>query len=233
MADDVGAAVEHFPDQASKVIVTEQPVSKVPLHPQQYRLKRAFDLVIATTLLVALSPLMAIITCLIWVCEGRPILYRWRVVGQHARPFVGWKFRTMTRDADQRKQHLLQHNEMQGPVFKMRDDPRITLSGRFLRRYSLDELPQLWSVVVGDMSLVGPRPPLVTEYARFEPWQRRKLSVPPGLTCLWQVQGRADIKNFDDWVRMDLDYIDHWSLMLDFKILLKTVLVVLQGKGAY
>ena len=217
----------------SKVIVTEQQVSRISLHPLQGRIKRGVDLILGTTLLIAVSPLMLIIAAVIWIFEGGPILYRWNVVGQRARPFVSWKFRTMTRDADQRKQHLLQHNEMQGPVFKMRDDPRITGSGRFLRRYSLDELPQLWSVVLGDMSLVGPRPPLVTEYTQFEPWQRRKLSVPPGLTCLWQVQGRANIKHFDDWVRMDLDYIDHWSLMLDFKILLRTVLVVLRGKGAY
>jgi len=220
-------------DLMSGIIQPEQQTGRLSRHPQQRRIKRVVDLVLGTGLLIAASPLMLIIAAVIWIVEGGPILYEWRVVGQHARPFASWKFRTMVRDADQRKQDLLHHNEMQGPVFKIRDDPRITRSGRFLRRYSLDELPQFWSVVLGDMSLVGPRPPLVTEYAKFQPWQRRKLSVVPGLTCLWQVQGRADIKHFDDWVHMDLDYIDNWSLMLDFKILLQTVLVVLRGKGAY
>lgn len=216
-------------DLMSGPIQTEQQITRIA----QRRVKRVVDLVLGAMLLIAASPVMLIIAVVIWICEGRPILYEWRVVGRHARPFVSWKFRTMVRDADQRKCDLLHYNEMQGPVFKMRDDPRITRSGRFLRKYSLDELPQLLSVVLGDMSLVGPRPPLVTEYAKFQPWQRRKLSVAPGLTCLWQVQGRADIKHFDDWVHMDLDYIDNWSLMLDFKILLQTVLVVLRGKGAY
>jgi len=197
------------------------------------RFKRAIDLVVGTILLICASPVMLVAVALIWMCEGRPILYQWKVVGQHGLPLRSWKFRTMVRDADQRKQELLRQNEMQGPVFKMREDPRITRSGRFLRRYSLDELPQLWSVVLGDMSLVGPRAPLATEFSHFKPWQRRKLSVVPGLTCLWQVQGRADIGDFDDWVRMDLEYIDHWSLMLDFKILFQTLPVVLRGKGAY
>ena len=195
--------------------------------------KRAMDLVAGTFLLIIASPVMLAVAATIWICEGRPIFYPWRVVGRHGKPLRSWKFRTMKPDADQRKQELLQHNEMQGPVFKMRDDPRITRSGRFLRKYSLDELPQLWSVVRGDMSLVGPRPPLVSEFMHFQPWQKRKLSVTPGLTCLWQIQGRADIADFDEWVRKDLEYIDHWSLALDFKILFQTVFVVLRGKGAY
>jgi len=202
-------------------------------HAYRLQVKRALDVVVGTILLIAASPVMLVVALVTWIGEGRPILYQWRVVGQNGRPFRSWKFRTMIRDADQRKQELLRHNEMQGPVFKMREDPRITRMGRFLRKYSLDELPQLWSVVRGDMSLVGPRPPLVSEFAQFETWQKRKLSVVPGLTCLWQVQGRADIRNFDDWVRMDLEYIDHWSPQLDFKILFQTVLVVLRGKGAY
>jgi lipopolysaccharide/colanic/teichoic acid biosynthesis glycosyltransferase len=197
------------------------------------RMKAAFDLVVGTILLILATPLMLLIGLVIWICEGRPVLYQWKVVGQHGRPFLSWKFRTMVPDADRRKQELLKYNEMQGPVFKMREDPRITPTGRFLRKYSLDELPQLWSVVLGDMSLVGPRPPLVTEYAKYESWQKRKMSVIPGLTCLWQVQGRADITDFNDWVRMDLEYIDNWSLILDFKILFQTAAVVLRGKGAY
>jgi lipopolysaccharide/colanic/teichoic acid biosynthesis glycosyltransferase len=197
------------------------------------RMKRALDLVVGTILLILAIPWMLVIGLVIWICEGRPVLYQWKVVGQHGRPFLSWKFRTMVPDADRRKQELLKHNEMQGPVFKMREDPRITPTGRFLRKYSLDELPQLWSVVLGDMSLVGPRPPLVTEYAKYESWQKRKMTVVPGLTCIWQVQGRADITDFNDWVRMDLQYIDNWSLILDFKILFQTAAVVVRGKGAY
>ncbi len=195
--------------------------------------KRCFDLFVGTFLLLLATPVMTLAATAVWLTDGRPLLYPWRVVGQHGKYFVGWKFRTMVRDADKRKQELMIHNEMVGPAFKMRDDPRITRAGRILRRYSLDELPQLWSVLKGDMSLVGPRPPLVTEFECFEPWQKRKLSVIPGLTCLWQVQGRSDIKDFDDWVKMDLQYIDTWSLSLDLKILSQTVKTVVLGRGAY
>lgn len=201
--------------------------------PWKWWIKRTLDIVLGTILVVLSSPVMAFAAIAIWIGDGRPILYPWRVVGQHGRPFLSWKFRTMVRDADRRKRELLKHNEMQGPVFKMRDDPRVTPVGRLLRRYSFDELPQLWSVVKGDMSLVGPRPPLVTEYENFEPWQKRKLSVVPGLTCLWQVSGRSDIKDFDEWVRMDLQYIDDWSLQLDLKIIFQTFTAVLMGRGAY
>ncbi len=196
-------------------------------------IKRGLDLVLGTILLIFAAPVMLVIGCVIWIRDGSPILYQWKVVGQNGKPFLSWKFRTMVRDADRRKQELMKFNEMQGPVFKMKEDPRITPSGRFLRKYSLDELPQLWSVVRGDMSLVGPRPPLVTEYEKYEPWQKRKLSVIPGLTCVWQVQGRADITDFNDWMRMDLEYIDNWSLLLDMKILLQTAAVVVRGRGAY
>ena len=196
-------------------------------------IKRLVDLFLGTILAIVASPVMLAIAAVIWIRDGSPILYQWKVVGKDGQPFHSWKFRTMVHDADRLKRELLQHNEMRGPVFKMRNDPRITRAGHFLRKYSLDELPQLWSVLLGDMSLVGPRPPLVSEYQRFQRWQKRKLAVIPGLTCLWQVQGRADISDFDEWVRMDLDYIDHWSLGLDLKIMFRTVLVVLQGRGAY
>jgi lipopolysaccharide/colanic/teichoic acid biosynthesis glycosyltransferase len=195
--------------------------------------KRGFDLVLGSVLLVLAAPVMGLAGIAVWFSDGRPLLYQWRVVGHQGKPFLSWKFRTMVRDADKRKRELMALNEMAGPAFKMRNDPRITKVGRVLRRYSLDELPQLWSVIKGDMSLVGPRPPLVTEFEHFEAWQKRKLSVIPGLTCLWQTMGRADIKNFDEWARMDLRYIDNWSLFLDLKILIRTFKTVVLGHGAY
>jgi lipopolysaccharide/colanic/teichoic acid biosynthesis glycosyltransferase len=160
-----------------------------------------------------------------------PVLYRWRVVGQGGRVFVSYKLRSMVADADARKPQLLRQNEMRGPVFKLTHDPRVTPLGAWMRRYSLDELPQLYSVLVGKMSLVGPRPPLETEYAQFTPFQKRKLAVKPGITCLWQVGGRNRVRDFDDWVRLDLQYIRNWSLALDCQILLRTVVEVFRGTG--
>ncbi len=198
----------------------------------QQSMKRGLDITGSLILLIILSPVCLIIGATIWLTMGRPILYRWNVVGQNGRPFTGYKFRTMIKDADRLKAELLARNEMTGPAFKMKEDPRVTPIGRTLRKLSLDELPQLWSVLKGDMSLVGPRPPLQTEWLEFAEWQRRKLSVRPGMTCLWQVNGRNDIANFDDWIRLDLHYIDHWSLWLDFKILILTVVAVGTGRGA-
>jgi lipopolysaccharide/colanic/teichoic acid biosynthesis glycosyltransferase len=191
--------------------------------------KRFFDLSVAGILLVLLSPLMLTIALAIRMTSGSPILYEWQVVGKDGRPFRGFKFRTMVAGADQMKQQLLARNEMRGPVFKMKDDPRVTPVGRILRKFSLDELPQLWSVLKGDMSLVGPRPPLVSEYERFSEQQKSKLAVRPGMTSLWQVRGKPS--DFDEWLKLDLEYIQHWSLWLDFKILLETAFVVLTGKN--
>ncbi|MBM4429402.1 MAG: sugar transferase [Chloroflexi bacterium] len=198
----------------------------------QLVLKRLLDIVIAGLALLLLSPLLILIALAIWITSGLPILYRWQVVGLGGRPFTGYKFRTMVPDADRLKASLLAHNEMSGPVFKMKDDPRITSIGRVLRKLSLDEMPQLWSVLKGDMSLVGPRPPLQSEWVQFKDWQRRKLSVKPGMTSLWLIRGRSDVTDFDDWARLDLEYIDRWSLWLDFEILLKTVPALLLGRGA-
>jgi lipopolysaccharide/colanic/teichoic acid biosynthesis glycosyltransferase len=197
----------------------------------QLFLKRVFDILIAVILLIVLSPLFLVITLTIRLTSGKPILYEWCVVGQGERPFVGYKFRTMVVNADQLKDELLRRNEMNGgPVFKIKDDPRITSIGRWLRQYSLDELPQLWSVLKGDMSIVGPRPPLVSEYAEFEEWQRRKLAVKPGMTCLWQVRGKP--ADWGEWLRLDFEYIDHWSLWLDFRILFETFIVVIMGRNS-
>jgi exopolysaccharide biosynthesis polyprenyl glycosylphosphotransferase len=195
--------------------------------------KRALDLVLSTSLLVLLAPLLLLIVAAIKLTSPRrPVFYPWRVLGKNGKPFVGYKFRTMVPGADVLKQQLLALNEMQGPVFKMRNDPRVTALGRFLRKLSLDELPQLYSVLKGDMSLVGPRPPSREEAERFEFWQRRKLSVTPGISCLWQVNGRNEIPSFDEWVRLDLEYIQNASLLLDLKIMLRTIPVVLSGRGA-
>lgn len=152
-------------------------------------------------------------------------------MGQNRKPIISWKFRTMVRNADELKAKLVAHNEMKGPMFKMTNDPRIIPVGRILRKYSLDELPQLFSVIKGDLSLVGPRPPLQSEFREFDLWHRRKLSVKPGITCLWQVSGRNDIDSFDEWAKLDLHYIDNWTIWLDFKILFKTVRTVINGNG--
>jgi len=192
-------------------------------------IKRGLDLVISAALLVALSPLLLLIALAIRVSSGSPVFYEWNVVGEDGRPFKGHKFRTMVQNADELKLLLLDRNEMRGPVFKLRDDPRVTPLGRILRKFSLDELPQLWSVLKGDMSLVGPRPPLANEYEQFEEWHKRKLTVKPGMTCLWQVSGKP--ADFHEWLRLDFEYIDRWSLWLDLQILFKTAFVVLTGKN--
>jgi lipopolysaccharide/colanic/teichoic acid biosynthesis glycosyltransferase len=195
--------------------------------------KRGVDVVGALLALILLSPLLVAIMVAILVLDGRPVFFPWRVLGAGARPFTGYKFRTMVREAEAIRTSFVAANEMRGPVFKMRADPRVTRLGRRLRRYSLDELPQLWSVLIGDMSLVGPRPVYPHEYAAFSEAQRRKLSAKPGMTCLWQISGRNEIDDFDEWIRLDLQYIDHWSLRLDFAILLKTLPAVLSGRGAW
>ena len=192
-------------------------------------IKRWLDALLASTLLIVLSPLLLFIAIAIRLTSGAPILYEWRVVGQNGKPFIGSKFRTMVQNADAQKEMLLAQNEMRGPVFKMKDDPRVTRLGKILRRFSLDELPQLWSVLIGDMSMVGPRPPLQSEYAKFSEWQKKKLAVKPGMTCLWQIRGKPT--DFDAWVKLDLEYIEHWSLGLDAKILFETFLIVLRGKN--
>jgi lipopolysaccharide/colanic/teichoic acid biosynthesis glycosyltransferase len=200
--------------------------------PVQRAIKRGIDIIGATTLLAAGSPLLVGAGLAIKATSPGPLFYRWRVAGLGGRPLVSYKFRTMVVNADALKATLLPQNEMRGPVFKMTHDPRVTPIGKLLRKTSIDELPQLWSVLKGDLSLVGPRPPLQTEYAAFNAWQRQKMQVKPGMTCLWQVRGRNRIADFDEWVALDLEYIRTWSLLTDLKILLATIPAVVRGGGA-
>jgi len=191
------------------------------------------DIILSAALLLACAPLFLLIALAIKLTTPTlPVFYRWDVVGFRGRRFTGYKFTTMIADADASREALNDRNEMQGPVFKIKADPRVTPLGRFLRKFSLNELPQLWSVLKGDMSLVGPRPAFPHELNRYQLWHKRKLCVRPGITCLWQVRGRNRISRFDDWVRMDLEYIDNWTLWLDIKILLRTLWVVVSGTGS-
>ncbi len=195
--------------------------------------KQAIDFFWSLTLLVLLSPVFLITALAIKLTSPGPVLFRQQRSGLNGAPFTIYKFRTMVTNAEQFKHELEIMNEMTGPVFKVTNDPRVTPIGRFLRKYSLDELPQLYNVLRGEMSLVGPRPLPVDEVRRFDNLaHRRRLSVKPGLTCLWQISGRNQISDFKEWVRLDLEYIDNWSLALDFKILLFTFPVVLRGTGA-
>jgi exopolysaccharide biosynthesis polyprenyl glycosylphosphotransferase len=204
-------------------------IGQTRLHQYHARLKRLFDLAIAAAALVIFAPLLLIIALLIKASTGGPVLFRQIRVGVNGRRFVMLKFRTMIENAEHLRAAVAPDNEMDGPVFKLRNDPRITWLGHYLRKTSLDELPQLWNVLWGDMSLVGPRPPLPEEVMQYQGWQRRRLCVRPGLTCLWQVSGRNRV-NFDTWMKLDLDYIDHWSWWLDLKILLRTVPAMLRGQ---
>jgi exopolysaccharide biosynthesis polyprenyl glycosylphosphotransferase len=196
-------------------------------------IKDIFDRVVALIVLSVMAIPMGIVAIIIRITSPGPVIFRQRRAGKHGKPFVMYKFRSMTDDAEMRRAELEPFNQMSGPVFKVEADPRITRFGRWLRRTSFDELPQLLNVLMGDMSLVGPRPLPVYEVEKFENTaQRRRLSVRPGLTCLWQISGRNQVRDFQDWVRLDLDYIDRWSLALDFKILLRTIPAVILGLGA-
>jgi exopolysaccharide biosynthesis polyprenyl glycosylphosphotransferase len=199
--------------------------------PVQEALKRLFDIVASAAGLLVLSPLFVAVAVLVRVTSRGPVFFRQERVGLHGRTFRMLKFRSMVVDAEARRSRLMTANELRGPVFKMKRDPRVTPLGRFIRKFSIDELPQLVNVLRGEMSVVGPRPPLPAEVARYEAWQRRRLSVRPGITCVWQVSGRNEI-SFEEWMYLDMQYIDHWSLAQDFQLILRTVPVVLTGKGA-
>ncbi len=194
--------------------------------------KRAIDITAAVVLLILLAPVLALIALAIRLDSRGPAIFRQTRLGKNSRPFTFYKFRGMVDEAEALQAEIEHLNEADGPIFKMRDDPRITRVGRFLRTTSLDELPQLWNVLKGEMSLVGPRPPIPSEVARYEPWQGNRLLVRGGITGLWQVSGRSEL-SFDEMVRLDVEYITTWSLWLDMGIIFKTFAAVFSTKGAY
>jgi len=206
--------------------------STVPQNDLSLAAKRAFDVAISAAVLLLLAPLLAAVALAIWLDSPGSVLFRQRRVGLNGREFWLYKFRSMHRDAEAKLQELVAGNEASGPVFKMRHDPRVTRVGRFIRKASLDEFPQFWNVLRGEMSIVGPRPPLPQEVRQYKRWQRRRLSVKPGITCEWQVSGRSNI-DFDRWMALDLQYIDNWSLWNDMRICARTIPAVLLARGAH
>tara|TARA_B110001454_G_scaffold219055_1_gene249553 strand:- start:2964 stop:4397 length:1434 start_codon:yes stop_codon:yes gene_type:complete len=208
----------------------------ISFHPTDKKLARLLiktyvETILSFILLVIFSPLLLVISIWIKLDSRGPVLFGQTRIGYHGRRFELYKFRTMHEDAEYRLEELSHLNEQSGPVFKITDDPRITRSGRFLRRFSLDECPQWLNVLIGDMNLVGPRPPLPREVKKYKPEWRRRLNMKPGITGLWQVSGRNELREFEDWIKLDLEYIDDWSLWLDIKIIFKTIPVVLFGTG--
>ena len=195
-------------------------------------LKRVFDIILSALGLMVLSPVFLITGLIIKRTSKCTVFFKQERCGLNGRKFTFYKFRTMVEGAQEQLAGLQEFNEMDGPVFKMKNDPRVTKVGMFIRRFSLDELPQLWNVLRGDMSIVGPRPPLPSEVDKYDNWQRRRLSMRPGLTCFWQSNGRNEISDFNEWMKLDLQYIDNWSLWLDLKIFLKTLPQVLLARGA-
>jgi lipopolysaccharide/colanic/teichoic acid biosynthesis glycosyltransferase len=198
-----------------------------------WRQKRLFDIFFATLILLFFVPLMIVIAIVIVIDDpSASPFYKQIRVGRHGKEFYMYKFRTMRANADKMLEELVNKNEMDGPAFKMKEDPRIIRVGKFLRKVSLDELMQFFNVLKGDMSLVGTRPPTEDEFEQYSNYYRRRMSITPRLTGMWQVKGRGVVTEFEDVVKMDLDYIDHWSLTLDIKILFQTVGVVLFGRGS-
>lgn len=241
LAQELGIVVRLFPDPAASQLLARLHVERfegdyvITLFREQMLMqllgKRLMDVVVSLALLVLLSPLLITIALIIKFTSPGPVLFAQERVGMNKRSFKLLKFRSMFADAEKRKRELEHLNEMDGPVFKIKNDPRVTPIGRFIRKTSIDELPQLVNVLRGQMSLVGPRPPLLSEVDRYDWLYRRRLSIKPGITCFWQISGRNEI-SFKQWMEMDKQYIDNWSLWLDIKILLKTVPAVLFRKGA-
>jgi exopolysaccharide biosynthesis polyprenyl glycosylphosphotransferase len=205
--------------------------STVPTNELALAAKRVFDVVVSASVLLLLAPVLLGIAVAIRRESPGPIFFRQRRVGLNGREFDLFKFRSMHLDAEAQLAGLKALNEASGPVFKMRNDPRVTRIGRFIRRTSFDEFPQFWNVLRGEMSVVGPRPPIPDEVRQYQRWQRRRLSVRPGITCTWQISGRSDI-SFERWMKLDLEYIDNWSLLGDLQIFAKTIPAVLSARGA-
>ncbi len=241
LCEDLGirtrVAGDFFPTSIAKVsleFLENLPLitfSTSPEHGMAIVAKRVVDFAVAVTLLVLLAPLMLLTLMMIKFTSPGTVLYRQTRCGLYGRQFTLFKFRTMVEGAEDKLWEIKHLNEMSGPVFKMRDDPRVTSLGRFLRKFSIDELPQLWNVIKGEMSIVGPRAPLLEEVRYYSTKQRRRLSVKPGITCLWQISGRSEI-DFQQWMELDLRYIDHWSFWLDIQIILRTIPAVLAARGA-
>lgn len=198
----------------------------------QLLIKRGMDFAGAAIALLMLAPILIVVALTVVLSSPGPVFFKQTRVGRDRREFTLWKFRSMYVGSDELRDELLAHNEQSGPVFKLRNDPRVTRVGRVIRKYSIDELPQLFQVLTGKMSLVGPRPPLPDEVVEYGHRELRRLTVKPGLTCIWQTSGRSDVR-FDQWVDMDLEYIDNFSLWLDIVLLFKTIPAVLAGRGAY
>jgi exopolysaccharide biosynthesis polyprenyl glycosylphosphotransferase len=205
--------------------------STVPSNHLALAVKRLFDVLLSATVLLLMAPVLFAVSVAIWWESPGPVLFRQRRVGLNGRAFDLFKFRSMNQGAEAQLAGLQSLNEATGPVFKMRRDPRVTRIGRFIRRTSLDEFPQFWNVLRGEMSIVGPRPPLPAEVRQYQGWQRRRLSVRPGITCTWQVSGRSEIP-FDRWMELDLEYIDTWSLWSDLRIFSRTIPAVLAARGS-
>ena len=193
--------------------------------------KRAIDIIGAGSGLLLLSPVIAIVACAVKFTSKGPIFFSQKRVGKNGKLFDMYKFRSMVVNAEELKEKLAHQNEMSGPMFKMKDDPRVTKVGKFIRKTSLDELPQLWNVLKGDMSLVGPRPSLPKEVKQFEEWMYKRLTVKPGLTCYWQVSVRNNI-DFEDWMKLDISYVEDRNLWIDIKLIFKTVFVLFGDKNA-
>ncbi len=213
----------------------EIPLQQVQVSDSKFYLamKRMIDIIAAVLGIVILSPLFIIIALMIKVEDEKgPVLFSQVRIGKDGKKFSMYKFRSMVSNAEELKASLMEQNEAEGPVFKIKDDPRITNIGKFIRKTSIDELPQLFNVLRGEMSLVGPRPPLPNEVAQYTSYQKQRLKVVPGLTCYWQVSGRSNI-GFDEWVELDLKYIRKRNMVIDFKLIFKTVLVLFGSKDAY
>jgi len=206
---------------------------EIPRRPVRYRVwKRGFDLAFALVLLTLFLPLFLILALLVKLTSRGPVFYASTRIGRCGRPFKFLKFRSMYQDADKRLADLLAQNEKDGPIFKMKNDPRITPIGRFMRKYSLDELPQLIHVARGEMSMVGPRPPVPREVEQYDEFARQRLTIKPGMTCYWQIQGRSNL-SFEEWMELDNKYIQEMSFWTDVKILVQTPMAVIRGEGAY